>query len=60
MNEIPDLSSDFNKKLVSKIKRNITIKNLFSITIVSFLKSFLSIFSVFFHVFDKNKKDLDS
>ena len=55
MDEQPNLSSDFNKKLVSKLKRNITIKSLFSITIISFLKSFLSIFSVFFHVLDKNK-----
>ncbi len=46
MNKESMLSKDFNKKLFSEIKRNILIKNIISITLISFFKIIVSLFDV--------------
>jgi hypothetical protein len=47
MKNSPELSKNFNNKLFKEINRSQLFKNIISITIISFLKVFLSIFEVF-------------
>lgn len=47
----PSLSKDFNPKLKKSIKRNLIVKNIFTVTVKSFFKSLGMFFEIFLILF---------